>query len=129
MSGTMIEARSAGHPRDRNPEVLPVALGRITQLFEGGSQHVLDNHHAGVGSEDQPLGTYRAVCDITDIFVQQCDRRHHLTDQTEGAVDVEPDVFVFDVLEHLGQPNPGVRSDTKASVDPPFSRSTPRTRA
>ena len=99
--GALIEARLRRRTRHRDAQVAPVSVGRIFQLGNGRSQHVLDHDDARGRRDDDALRRDRAVGNLGRVLVQHRDRRHQLAQQAQGGVDVECHLGALGVREHL----------------------------
>jgi hypothetical protein len=65
----MIEAERRRHLRQRDTKLFPISRLRISQLFDGSAEHVLDDHQIRVRRNDDALGRNRAVDDVRSLLV------------------------------------------------------------
>ena len=87
--------------RHGHTQVLPQPLAAVGERLDGRAEHVLDQHHARVGRDDDALGRQRAVADVARVLMEHRDGRHDLPKQAQGGVDVE---IEFDVRRDLENP-------------------------
>ena len=100
----MVKVGQSSRSRQGHAQILPIALMRVSKVFERRAHRVIDNDQLRTRRDDEAFGSERAVADDVIVLVQGSNSRHELANHAQGCADVERQAVFLGRREQLREP-------------------------